>query len=129
MTDTGIAVPGLGRLAGLQRYALAVFAPASTSAAHLVVQLLLLATLTPAEFGAFAFLMIVVQFGFGLSNALVSTPYTVEVSSHAQPRQDMRAMFLAANAVFALGCASISSAPWLEMAAGSRCSRSMPCSP
>jgi O-antigen/teichoic acid export membrane protein len=103
MTDTGIAVPGLGRLAGLQRYALAVFAPASTSAAHLVVQLLLLATLTPAEFGAFAFLMIVVQFGFGLSNALVSTPYTVEVSSHAQPRQDMRAMFLAANAVFALG--------------------------
>jgi O-antigen/teichoic acid export membrane protein len=102
MTDTGIAVPGLGRLAGLQRYALAVFAPASTSAAHLVVQLLLLATLTPAEFGAFAFLMIVVQFGFGLSNALVSTPYTVEVSSHAQPRQDMRAMFFAANAVFSI---------------------------
>lgn len=102
MTDAGIAMPGPGRFAALQRYALAVFAPSSTSAAHLVVQLMLLATLTPAEFGSFAFLMIVVQFGFGLSNALVSTPYTVEVSSHAHPRGDIRSMFFAANGLFAL---------------------------
>lgn len=102
MTDTDITVPRGERFAGLQRYALAVFAPASTSAAHFVVQLLLLTTFTPAEFGSFAFLMIVVQFGFGLSNALVSTPYTVEVSSHTQAREEMRSMFFAANALFAL---------------------------
>lgn len=105
MTDTGIAMPGPGRLAALQRYALAVFAPSSVSAAHLLVQLMLLAALTPAEFGSFAFLMIVVQFGFGLSNALVSTPYTVEVSSHPDPRTGMRAMFFAANVLFAVAFA------------------------
>ncbi|MDB5550615.1 MAG: polysaccharide biosynthesis protein [Rhizobium sp.] len=100
MTDFAISEPG--RFAALQRYALAVFAPSSVSAAHFVVQLMLLATLTPAEFGAFAFLMIVVQFGFGLSNALVSTPYTVEVSSHADPHSDKRTMFFTANALFAV---------------------------
>lgn len=103
MTDTDIAMPAWGRFAILRRYALAVIAPSSASAAHFAVQLLLLAALTPAAFGAFAFLMIVVQFGFGLSNALVATPYTVEVSSHAHPRADMRAMFFAGNALFALG--------------------------
>ncbi|UVC08625.1 hypothetical protein IHQ71_26440 [Rhizobium sp. TH2] len=96
----GISQPG--RFAALQRYALAVVAPSSVSAAHFVVQLMLLATLTPAEFGSFAFLMIVVQFGFGLSNALVSTPYTVEISSHADPDRDRRTMFFTTNALFAL---------------------------
>ncbi|CAN7622089.1 hypothetical protein [Rhizobium sp. LjRoot254] len=90
------------KFAVFQRYALAVFAPSSVSAAHFVVQLMLLATLTPAEFGSFAFLMIVVQFGFGLSNALISTPYTVEVSSHADSDGDRRTMFFTANALFAL---------------------------
>ena len=101
MTGASVAALGWGRIAVLQRYALAVVAPSSVSAAHLFVQLVLLANLTPAEFGSFAFLMVVVQFGFGLSNALVSTPYTVEVSSHVQHRPDMRAMFFAANALFA----------------------------
>jgi len=100
MTDAGITMPGWGRFAALQRYALAVFAPSSASAAHFVVQVMLLATLTPAEFGSFAFLMIVVQFGFGLSNALVATPYTVEVSSRA--REDLQTMFFAANALFSV---------------------------
>ena len=100
MTDIVMSEPG--RFAALQRYALAVFAPSSVSAAHFVVQLMLLAVLTPAEFGSFAFLMILVQFGFGLSNALVSTPYTVEVSSHADPSGDSRTMFFTANALFAL---------------------------
>ena len=105
MTDAGLSMPLTTRFATLQRYALAVFAPSSVSAAHFVVQLMLLATLTLAEFGSFAFLLIVVQFGFGLSNALVSTPYTVEVSSHPQPRPDMQSMFFAANAVFTLAFA------------------------
>jgi O-antigen/teichoic acid export membrane protein len=100
MTDIVISEPG--RFAALQRYALAVFAPSSVSAAHFVVQLMLLAVLTPAEFGSFAFLMILVQFGFGLSNALVSTPYTVEVSSHVDPHGDRRTMFFTANGLFAL---------------------------
>lgn len=102
MTGATVAASGWGRIAVLQRYAMAVFAPSSVSAAHLFVQLLLLANLTPAEFGSFAFLMVVLQFGFGLSNALVSTPYTVEVSSHAHHRPDVRAMFFAANSLFSI---------------------------
>ena len=105
MTDTGLYMPLSARFAILQRYALAVFAPSSVSAAHFIVQVMMLATLTPAQFGAFAFLLIVVQFGSGLSNALVATPYTVEVSSHPQPRRDMQAMFFAANAVFTVAFA------------------------
>jgi O-antigen/teichoic acid export membrane protein len=100
MTDAGIALSEPGRFAAMHRYALAVFAPSSASAAHFIVQLLLLAALTPAEFGAFAFLMIVVQFGFGLSNALVATPYTVAVSS--QDDEDMLTVFFAVNTLFAL---------------------------
>lgn len=102
MTDAGLSMPLTTRFATLQRYALAVFGPSSVSAAHFVVQVMLLATLTPVQFGSFAFLLIVVQFGYGLSNALVSTPYTVEVSSHPQPRKNIQSMFFAANAVFTL---------------------------
>jgi O-antigen/teichoic acid export membrane protein len=100
MTDAGLAMPEGRSFAALQRYALAVFAPASASAAHFIVQLMLLAMLTPAEFGSFAFLMIVVQFGFALSNALVSTPYTMEVSSRA--REGIKSMFFTANALFSI---------------------------
>jgi len=106
MTDAGIAMPLSTRFATLQRYALAVVAPSSVSAAHFVVQVMMLAILTPAEFGSFAFLLIVVQFGSGLSNALVTTPYTVEVSSHAQPRRDMQAMFFAANGLLTIAFAA-----------------------
>ena len=106
MTDAGIAMPLSTRFATLQRYALAVVAPSSVSAAHFVVQVMMLAILTPAEFGSFAFLLIVVQFGSGLSNALASTPYTVEVSSHAQPRRDMQAMFFAANGLLTIAFAA-----------------------
>jgi O-antigen/teichoic acid export membrane protein len=100
MTDAGFAMPRWGRFAALQRYALAILAPSSVSAAHFIVQVMLLATLPPAEFGSFAFLMVVVQFGFGLSNALVSTPYTVEVSSHS--REGMQSMFFIINALFTI---------------------------
>lgn len=61
----------------LRRYGMAILAPASVAAAQFIVQLVLLHQLAPEEFGLFAFLMVFVQLGFGLSNALVSTPYTV----------------------------------------------------
>lgn len=100
MTDAALSITRSGKFALLQRYALAVIAPASVSAAHLLVQITLLATVTPVEFGTFAFLMVVVQFGFGLSNALVSTPYTVTMSTEGDgPRH---AVFFSANALFAV---------------------------
>jgi len=109
----------LGKATILQRYALAVLAPASVSAAHFVIQLLMLGSLSPAEFGSFAFLLIIVQFGFGLSNALVSTPYMVNVA-HGDPSDTAHRTFFTVNALFAvlfgisvtLAGLAIATGPW-----------------
>ena len=68
------------KILSLRRYVLPLLAPSSVSAAHLVTQLVILGHLSAGEFGLFAFLMVMVQFGFGLSNALICTPYMVNIS-------------------------------------------------
>ncbi len=83
------------------RYGLAVMAPSFVSLAHLVVQLAMLSHVSAAEFGTFAFLMILVQFGYGLSNALISTPYDVHVSRGSSDEAARRTL-LVGNLVFAL---------------------------
>ncbi|AYG70163.1 MULTISPECIES: hypothetical protein [unclassified Rhizobium] len=83
------------------QYALAVVAPSSASAAHFLVQLVMLSRVSPGEFGAFVFLMVLVQLGYGLSNALVSTPYDVNASQQ-HPVQETRIVLTAVNAVYAL---------------------------
>ncbi len=100
--ETGVApVQGKSRLHGLQRYALAVVAPSSVSAAHFIVQLLMLAHVQPSDFGTFAFLMVLVQLGYGLSNALISTPYDVNVS-RSTADDDMKKTLIACNLIYAV---------------------------
>jgi len=84
-----------------KRYALAIIPPSAVSATHLAVQLVLLASLPPGQFGLFAFLMVVVQLGYGLSNALIASPYAVQAQKPNFGDCDARA-FHAVNCVYAL---------------------------
>lgn len=101
---------GTTRLSSMIRYGVGIAAPASVAIAHFAVQLLLLRHLTPAEFGTFALLMVLIQLGYGLSNALIATPYTVALHD-AEMTEDARQSFFSVNAVYALAfglaCAAI----------------------
>jgi O-antigen/teichoic acid export membrane protein len=89
------------KILSLRRYVLPLLAPSSVSAAHLVTQLVILGHLSAAEFGLFAFLMIMVQLGFGLSNALISTPYMVNISK-AGASADFDATYFSVNIIFSI---------------------------
>lgn len=69
---------GLGGLLG--RFGLASLSSAIVSVSHLGVQLFSIHHLGTAAIGTLAFLLVIIQFGYSLSNALVSTPYTIAVN-------------------------------------------------
>ena len=96
--DTSATEP---RLPQLLRYGTGIAAPASVAIAHFVVQLLLLRQLTPGDFGTFALLMVTIQLGYGLSNALISTPYTVALHD-PEMTEGWRRSFFSVNAGFAV---------------------------
>ncbi len=60
------------RLAG--RYSLSAIGPITTSGAHFVASLIFLHKLTPAEFGLFSFLLVVVPFALSISSGLLCAP-------------------------------------------------------
>jgi O-antigen/teichoic acid export membrane protein len=64
-----------GLVLTLHRYGLASLAPVTVSVTQFLLQMELLRVLDATAFGLFAFIFGFIQFGFGLSNALVSTPY------------------------------------------------------
>jgi len=68
----------LGSLFG--RFGLASLSSAIVSVSHLGVQLFSIHHLGTAAIGTLAFLLVIIQFGYSLSNALVSTPYTIAVN-------------------------------------------------
>ena len=71
-------VQRLGSLFG--RFGLASLSSAIVSVSHLLIQLFSIHHLETAAIGTLAFLLVIIQFGYGLSNALVSTPYTIMVN-------------------------------------------------
>lgn len=71
-------VQRLGSLFG--RFGLASLSSAIVSVSHLAVQLFSIHHLGTAAIGTLAFLLVIIQFGYSLSNALVSTPYTIAVN-------------------------------------------------
>ena len=84
--------------AALFRYGPAIIGPLSISVVHFLATLLMLRELGLDEFGLFAFILVAVQFGFGLSNALIGTPFTVRVN-----RGDVQeALFFKANLFLSL---------------------------
>ncbi len=56
------------------RYGTSAIGPVSVSASHFIASLLFLHALSPADFGSFSFLLIVVPFGTSIAGALVGVP-------------------------------------------------------
>ena len=61
----------------LRRYGIVSISSALVSAAHLVAQACAIARLSATDIGMLAFAITLIQFGFGLSNALVCAPHSV----------------------------------------------------
>ncbi|GLS19931.1 hypothetical protein GCM10007874_29480 [Labrys miyagiensis] len=94
------------KASGLIRYGLAASAPGTAAAAQFLLQLALLRFVDTAAFGQFAFVLGLVQFGYGLSNALISTPYTVNLNGAVlQPAQALS--FFTVNLLFSVGWGAI----------------------
>ncbi|MBO9621728.1 MAG: polysaccharide biosynthesis protein [Sphingomonas sp.] len=70
--------------ATLARFGLASMSSAAVSVSHLLVQLVSVRRLEAAEIGTLAFLLVIIQFGYSLSNALVSTPYALAVNQRRE---------------------------------------------
>lgn len=83
MTDTHRAIPAPSRWRGIGRFGLASVSSAGVSVSHLLIQLVSIHHLDAVGIGTLAFLLVIIQFGYGLSNALVSTPYTIAFN-HAE---------------------------------------------
>lgn len=100
---------GLGALLG--RFGVASLSSAIVSVSHLGVQLFSIHQLNTAAIGILAFLLVIIQFGYGLSNALVSTPYTIAVNQGDDADSKSFDFFFPLNLLLALSqgllCAGI----------------------
>jgi O-antigen/teichoic acid export membrane protein len=96
----------------LARFGLASFSAACVSASHLLLQLVAVRIMTATEIGTLAFLLVIIQFGFSLSNALICTPFTVNLNRADGDEQSFGFLFRM-NLMLALAqgalCASIAS--------------------
>ncbi|KKW92804.1 polysaccharide biosynthesis protein [Sphingobium chungbukense] len=112
-------VQRLGNLFG--RFGLASLSSAVVSVSHLLVQLFSIHHLGTAAIGTLAFLLVIIQFGYSLSNALVSTPYTIAVNQGEEAEGKNFDFFFPVNLMLAASqgmiCAAIAWATASPMAA------------
>jgi hypothetical protein len=107
------AVTGrIQRLGGVfGRFGLASLSSAIVSVSHLLVQIFSIHHLQTAAIGTLAFLLVIIQFGYSLSNALVSTPYTIAVNQGEEGDARGFDFFFPVNLMLALSqgliCAAI----------------------
>lgn len=111
--------------ATLARFGLASMSSAAVSVSHLFVQLVSVRRLDASEIGTLAFLLVIIQFGYSLSNALVSTPYAIAVNQREDGADEGFDFFFPVNLLLALSqgllCAAIGWAmagPWAAAAFG-----------
>jgi hypothetical protein len=116
-------VQRLGSLFG--RFGLASLSSAIVSVSHLLIQLFSIHHLETAAIGTLAFLLVIIQFGYGLSNALVSTPYTIVVNQGDDADARSVDFFFPVNLMLAasqgLICAAIAwatASPWAALLFG-----------
>jgi O-antigen/teichoic acid export membrane protein len=80
----------------IQRMGLATVGPIIVAIANFMVTVLILRELSQAKFGLFSFLMVILQFGMGLSNALICAPFSIRANQQEFSVQESR-MFFAVN--------------------------------
>src|SRR3954470_20927259 len=83
--------------AKLSRYAIAVVGPVSVAAVHLLLSLIMLRALSPAEFGTFTFLLVAAQFSWGIWSALFCAPLPVLLLQKSTEEQHVGLNILRCN--------------------------------
>ncbi|SCW35890.1 Membrane protein involved in the export of O-antigen and teichoic acid [Sphingobium faniae] len=84
------------------RFGLASLSSAVVSVSHLLVQLFSIHHLGASGIGVLAFLLVIIQFGYSLSNALVSTPYTIAVNQEEEVAAGAHDFFFPVNLLLCL---------------------------
>ena len=87
MVEAQAVIPAANRWRGIGRFGLASVSSAGVSISHLLIQLVSIHHLDASGIGTLAFLLVIIQFGYGLSNALVSTPYTIAFNNAEEASQ------------------------------------------
>lgn len=87
----------------IKRLLVAVAGPMGVSVAHMGVALVLLSGVPAAEFGQYAFLQVIIAFGFGLSNAVFISPLTVMLNREAKNEMGLLPSYLGANFILCAG--------------------------
>ncbi|EQB30034.1 polysaccharide biosynthesis protein [Sphingobium ummariense] len=98
MADAPVAARRVQRLGSIfGRFGLASLSSAIVSVSHLLVQIFSIHHLGTSAIGTLAFLLVIIQFGYSLSNALVATPYTIAVNQHEEHDPAAHAFFYPVN--------------------------------
>ncbi|MGB8366311.1 MAG: hypothetical protein ACLQUZ_17265 [Rhizomicrobium sp.] len=103
--DGAAAPQRFARLAA--RYGLSAFGPIAVSGAHFVVSLIFLHALSRADFGLFSFLLVVVPFFLGLSNALLGASISSAVTQTRALNEENVATHLKASLALAAAAALV----------------------
>jgi hypothetical protein len=102
-TEAGDAAIGRGRIVHLAgRYSLSTIGPIAVSGAHFAASLIFLHRLPPAEFGLFAFLLVVVPFCLSISSGLLGAPLLSAVGKAEAVAESTGATLRDANRAFCL---------------------------
>lgn len=102
MTDaapTGVAAKllNIGR-----RVSLSMIGPLSVAASNFLLSLVLIPHLPAHDYGTFAFVMVVVNFGYSFANATTSTPLSIVLNQQGADHEHLSAVLAKAALVFAL---------------------------
>ncbi len=109
----------LVRLAG--RYSLTAVGPIAVSGAHFAASLIFLHKLTPAEFGLFSFLLVVVPFALSISSGLLGAPLLSAVGKTDAMADKKRAAFREVNRLYCLAAGLATAAMMYFSNAGLTC--------
>ncbi len=105
----------LVHLAG--RYSLSAIGPIAISGAHFAASLIFLHRLSPADFGLFSFLLVVVPFCLSVSSGLLGAPLVSAIGKSEILAEDRLAAFRKVNRVFCLGAGLVTAlSMWISHA-------------
>lgn len=116
------AVLGRSRLVKIAgRYSLTAVGPIAVSGAHFAASLIFLHKLTPAEFGLFSFLLVVVPFALSISSGLLGAPLLSAVGKTDALAGQKRAAFREVNRLYCLAAGVATAAAMYFGNAGLTC--------
>ena len=105
-TDTRFATRLTGYRQLALRYGLSAFGPVAVSGAHFVASVIFLHTFARADFGLFAFLLVVVPFCLSLSGSLLGVSITSRAARDGKPSAHDLGTHMKVSLLFAGGAAS-----------------------